>query len=304
LADGVLLVGPLDRVLYLRTLPAMDRLSAGHLAAIAAHAQEQFFPRGSTVITAGLTPNAFFIVVDGSVALERAGRREAVVGPGESIGLLPLLAGSAPGYEAIAVENTLTLRLDWEDHLDVCEWHFPIVEHYLEFVSQQMLVHVRERPNLLLTTAGQLYAMPAVTRRLNSAERFLVLTSTGTFPEESPDAVNELARHVGETEFSVGGVVWRQEEEADHFLVILQGELECRGIEGRQPVVLGPAHTVGMQEALGAEPRWAECVAVSPVRALRIEIAALYDILEDHFDMAIDFLALRAAELLRAEAER
>ena len=39
-ADAPLLVGPLDRVLYFRTLPEMDRLSAAHLAAIAAHARE------------------------------------------------------------------------------------------------------------------------------------------------------------------------------------------------------------------------------------------------------------------------
>lgn len=304
MADRVLLVGPLDRVLYLRTLPAMDRLSAGHLAAIAAHAQEQFFPRGSTVIGAGLAPNAFYIVVDGSVALKGAGRSDVLVGPGESIGLLPLLAGSAPGYEATAMENTLTLRLDWEDHLDVCEWNFPIVEHYLQFVSQQMIDHLRERPDLLLATAGRTRAMPAVSRRLNSAERFLALTCTAIFPAESPDAVNELARHVGETEFPQGAVVWRQGEEADHFLIILQGELECRGIEGRQPVALGPALTAGMQEAIAAEPRWAEFAAVRAVRALRVDTAALYDILEDHFDMAIDFLALRAGELLQAEAGR
>jgi len=98
--------------------------------------------------------------------------------------------------------------------------------------------------------------------------------------------------------------MWQRGEAADQFLIILQGELGCRGGQNTKPVVLGPAHTVGIQEAIAAQPRWAECVALSPVRALRIEIAALYDILEDHFDMAIDFLALRAGELLQAEAGR
>ncbi len=305
--DVALLVGPLDRVLYFRTLPAMDRLSAGHLAAIASHAREQFFPRESTLIGAGVRPEAFFLVVDGQVEVERLGAREAVVGPGEAIGLVPLLARSPVGYQAIAAENTLTLRLDWQDHLDVCELHFPIVEHYLRFVSTQTLAYLRENPDLLSRPrgdggGGDQPAVPIISRRLDVAERLLALSQSRVFPVESPDAVNELARHVVEVAFGPGQTLWRRGDPAEDFLVVLQGTIECRVGETGRVMALGAGQPLGVEEALGIEPRWYDLVATSAGRALRIGLAPLYDIMEDHFDLAVDFLALRAGELLRAQA--
>ncbi|MDH3457564.1 MAG: Crp/Fnr family transcriptional regulator, partial [Gemmatimonadota bacterium] len=149
MANATLLVGPLDRVLYFRTLPEMDRLSAAHLAAIAAHAREEFFPRGSTLIAADEQVETLYLVVDGQVALARSGQPEGEAGPGASVGLLHLLARTESGLEATAVTDTLTLRLDWDDHLDVCEEHFPILEQYLWHLSDRMVEQLQAAPELL-----------------------------------------------------------------------------------------------------------------------------------------------------------
>jgi CRP-like cAMP-binding protein len=297
--DAVLLVGPLDRVLYFRTLPEMDRLSAAHLAAIAAHAREEFFPRGSTIVAPDEQVDTLYLVVDGQVSLRRSGRLEGDVGPGASVGLLHLLARTASGLEATAVTDTLTLRLDWDDHLDVCEEHFPIVEQYLWHLSDRMVERLQATPQLL----SRPHAAPVLdvppSRDLDVVERLLTLHATGVFPHRAPDALGELARHVHEVRVAAGETVWRRGDPAEDFLVVVNGAMGCSAGPSHDPVLVGPSGVAGLHEALGYNDRWCDAVATSPSTVLRIDVESLLDIMEDHFDMAIDFVALRAAETLQ-----
>jgi len=298
-AETTLLVGPLDRVLYFRTLPEMDRLSAAHLAAIAAHAREEFFPRGSTLIASDEQVDTLFLVVDGQVALSRSGQAEGEAGPGASVGLLHLLARTERGLEAIAVTDTLTLRLDWDDHLDVCEEHFPIVEQYLWHLSDRMVEQLQAGPGLLHRPLSPPVLDLPEGRDLDIVERLLTLHATGVFPTRAPDALGELARHLEEVRFAPGTPVWHRGDPADDFLVVVDGEISCSAGARHTPILVGPAGVVGMHEALGYNDRWCDAVATTASTALRVDVEALLDILEDHFDMAIDFVALRAAETLR-----
>lgn len=299
MADASLLVGPLDRVLYFRTLPEMDRLSAAHLAAIAAHAREEFFARGSTLVAPNQQVETLFLVVDGQVALSRSGRSEGEVGPGSSVGLLHLLARAEAGLEATAVTDALTLRLDWDDHLDVCEEHFPIIEQYLWHLSDRMVEQLSATPQLLRRSPRVSELGLPEDRELDVVERLLALHATGVFPTRAPDALGELARHVDEVRFAPGTAVWGRSDPAYDFLVIVDGEIRCTVGAGHDAVLVGPAGVAGMHEAIGYNDRWCDAVAVSPCTALRVDVESLLDIMEDHFDMAIDFVALRAAETLR-----
>ncbi len=298
MASTTLLVGPLDRVLYFRTLPEMDRLSATHLAAIAAHASEEFFPRGSTLIAPDEQVETLYLVVDGQVSLARAGRPQGEVGPGASVGLLHLLARAHPGLHATAVTDTLTLRLDWDDHLDVCEEHFPIVEQYLWYLSDRLVEQLRGTPELLRRSPVAPMLHAPETRDLDVVERLLTLRGTGVFPNRAPDSLGELARHVKEARYARGTSVWHRGDPAEDFLVVVDGEISCAAGAARAQVPIGPGGVAGMHEALGYNDRWCDAIATSASRVLRVDVESLLDIMEDHFDMAIDFVALRAAELL------
>ena len=61
---------------------------------------------------------------------------------------------------------------------------------------------------------------------------------------------------------------------------------------------LHPGDTVGLADALGAGRRMLTVTADTDLRVLRIGLAPLLDIMEDHLDLALDFLALRASEIL------
>ncbi len=135
-------------------------------------------------------------------------------------------------------------------------------------------------------------------RELDVVERLLVLHATGVFPLRAPDALGELARHVEEVRVAPGSAVWGRGDPAYDFLAIVDGEIRCTVGAGQDAVFVGPAGVVGMHEAIGYNDRWCDAVAMTPCTALRIDVESLLDIMEDHFDMAIDFLALRAAETL------
>jgi hypothetical protein len=57
---------------------------------------------------------------------------------------------------------------------------------------------------------------------------------------------------------------------------------------------------VGNLESLAGDPRWFLARAETPLVVLRFETAAFLDQLEDHFDMAVDFMAALASIVLRA----
>jgi CRP-like cAMP-binding protein len=301
--DPALLVGPLDRVLFFKTLPAFEHLSAGNLAALAAHARETFLPKGSALLESPDVGRAFFVVVDGQVSVARSEQRQRDVGPGESVGLLDLLARSRRPFVATATVDTLAMRLDWEDHVELCEQHFPIVQQYLHYLSQTLVDILEVAPDLDAGAPRGGFAPPAG-RSLDVVERFLALRATGVFPVSAPDALAELARHVREVRFDAGEVVWRRGDRAEDFLAIVQGSLAhwCRADGTGVPVEA--VQTIGMYEALYQGDRLSDLTAATPVTALRIGVQAVLDIMEDHFDMAMDFLALHAAEVLRLEKAR
>lgn len=301
MADKVVFVGPLDRVLFLRSLPALDGLAPAHLAAIAQHARERFFPRGAVLFRREQPAEAVYLVVEGKVAVTRVGRSQHL-GPGEAVGFLDLLARAEHGVEARALVDTLTLELDWDAQLDVCEEHFPVLMQYVRYLAQ---LAIRE---LLQLSAEAPEVSPADlpvrgTGPLNFVERILVLSRSRAFSTSSLDALTELARHVTEVHLDAQQTVWQREEPADHFLLIASGIVRGDLPEGRA-LRARAASTLGMHEALRGESRWYSAAPETSAVALRIEVEPFVDILEDHFDLAVDFtsvLANRVIELLQRE---
>ena len=101
------------------------------------------------------------------------------------------------------------------------------------------------------------------------------------------------------TEVSIesGERLWRPGDRADHFLVIISGQVRC---------ATGPSWhchggegvTVGEFEALAGLKRRFEAEAEQPIRALRVETGAFLDILEDHPHMAVSVAGILADRYL------
>lgn len=308
MAAQSLFFGPL---LYFRTVPALDRLSSALLGAIAQHAEEEFFPAGSLLLQPDHAREAFFVIVEGKVSVREPDGREELLGPGQAVGFLHLLARSEEGLEAQAVWDTVALRVDWDAHLDACERYFPILEVHMGFLAQQCQEEVRRircgvptLPNLALETHGSVDALGTEGPEgfpptpLDLAQRLQALHRSRAFPSASMDALAELARHLEEVRHPAGSEYWAHGDPSGFFLLVASGRLILEGPGGSWSEALGPGEVAGRFEALAGLPREGSLRAEGPTVTLRVGLDALMDILEDHSTMAVEFTAGLAQELI------
>lgn len=310
MAAHSLFFGPL---LHFRTVPALDRLSSALLGAIAQHAEEDFFPAGSLLLQPDHPREAFFVIVEGKVSVREPDGREEILGPGEAVGFLHLLARSEEGLEARAVWDTVALRVDWDAHLDACERHFPILEVHMAFLAQRCqeeMGRIREAlppspPPAAASGEGEddreevpgAFPPPP----LNLVQRLHALHRSRTFPSASMDALAELARHLEEVRFGPGEAVWAEGDPSGFFLLVESGRLVLSGPGGSWRETSGPGDVPGRLEALAGLPRQGSLRAEAPAVTLRVGLEALMDIMEDHSTLALEYTAGLAQELIRLQ---
>ena len=289
MAPSTLFVGPLDRVLHLRALAPLEHLTAHQLSVLARYVEEVSWAAGSTVYRPGEPVDACYVIVDGRISMRGAVNRDA--GPRETIGFLDQVARTTRGLDAVAQTETLALRLDWDAQLEICEQHFWVLWQYIRYLAKQLAarnVRVAER-----TPAAPLKSGSGL---LNFAERMLTLGTTGVFPSNSMDAIAELARHVAETTAEPPDRLWVQGSPANEFWLVASGEVQA--IHDHDIEVIGAGAAAGMFEALAGMSRRSDAVVSDAVRALRISVEPFTDILEDHFEMGVDFMSSLARLLL------
>ena len=299
--------GPL---LYFRTLPALERLSSAQLGSIAQHAEEEFFPAGSLLLQPQRTREAFFVIVEGKVAVRGPGGREEVVGPGEAVGFFHLLARSDEELGARALWDTVALRVDWDAHLDVCERSFPIQEAHMGFLAQRCQEEVDRIRRAGFQPPGpalgpeEFYGAveeegPGAPGGLDLVQRLRALHRCRVFPSSNMDALAELTHHMVEVSLEPGLEFWRVGGKAEEILLLVAGRVLLEDPGGGWSEELHPGEVVGRFEALSGHARGSALRALVPTVALSLRLEPLLDILEDHFTMAVDFTAELAQELIQ-----
>lgn len=298
--DNVLFVGPLDRVLLLRTLPMLEGLDPTHLAAIAQHAHERFFAAGTTLQSGEDLTEAVQLIVEGEVEVRRKGGPVRVARPGEAVGFIETLSRLEQPLEVRATVDTVMLEFDSDAQIDVCEQHFPVVMQYLSYLARS-LIAARRRRSLASFEPIPLIAAQDFGPRLNFIERVLVLSRSRAFSSGCLDALCELAQHVVEVSWNDGDRIWSIGEPADSFYLLVSGSVTCSS-PSEDVFTTHPGRVIGIHEAICNGGRWYDARSVGTSIGLKIDTEPFIDILEDHFDLALDFMASLATELL-AELE-
>jgi CRP-like cAMP-binding protein len=286
----------MERVLQLRTLAPLDRLPPLYLGAIAQRAEERLFRRGALLLNPLNPVGAAYLVVEGQVTVSAGTNGRTEIGPGSTVGFLELLARLDHGVEARAMSDTLTLELDWDTHVGLCDDHFPILHNYLQFLAGQ-LVSDPARLGHGSGPAGPCVAGTADGRDLNLVERVLALSADHAFSDTSLDAIAELARHAIHVRQFAGQTIWRRGDDAGGFVLLTSGSVTCQAAAGRA-WQSEPTLALGLHEALAGSPRWFEATAATPVAGLEIQVAPLLDILEDHLELGIHLMSRLARQLL------
>jgi CRP-like cAMP-binding protein len=293
------LVGPLERALYLKTLPAFEGLGSAEIAAFAEHAIECRYRRGATVLKAGEPVTAFHVVVDGKLLTETPkDSQPAEAGPRATAGLLSLLARSTKGIKAIAIEDTLTLSLEADVVFDLLEDNFAIFLQFLRYLARRTLEERMDTPEWELLAPAQDEA--PVQKDLTIIDRLLYVKRPGTvFEHSSLAAVADMVAMTHELRFPAGTTLWTSGDRSDEAFIIVGGIVLCT-IQGTlTPFRCGPGYPLGNLERLCGEPRWYTAVTETEVVALRSDLDPFLDVLEDYPDMAKDLLIGMARNLIR-----
>jgi len=118
----------IDRVFLLQRVDVFANVPSHHLAHIALLSREVEADAGAVLLRADETADAMYVVIDGELRVERAGRAPFFVRSGEAIGALAILDDGPVGLEARVVRGSRLLRLTsralgdlLHDHPDVAE---------------------------------------------------------------------------------------------------------------------------------------------------------------------------------------
>jgi CRP-like cAMP-binding protein len=275
-------IGHIERILHLRKIPMIGTLPAPELGLMAEYARERFFPKGTVIFREGEPPSAVEYLVDGMVHVTRRGRLMGHAGAGAAVGGIGVLARDRDGIQAVAEADTLALELSADA---VCR---QLVELMRRVPAAMRL------PPLVPFDPGR----PGG-RDLDLVDRILVLRQSPPFARASVNALAELSRTMSEVHFEPGATIWSDGDPAGWILMILEGTLDCATAAGHT-FPLGPGSPAGALESTAEMPRWYTAVARTPVIALHDHVDELLDVLEDNFEMSLDYLAVLAKWLMDA----
>jgi CRP-like cAMP-binding protein len=302
MSETLRFVNPLETVLFLRTLPLLQGVGYDGLGLLARQAKERHFKRGSRLLDPDRAIASFFIVVDGEVRVTRDEVTEMIARSGDNIGFLYFLARVRRGVEAVALAETHALEFDSRSLLDVFEDHFSILRAAVRNISQVSWKLVRDSADGAYKAPREGAILPD--RTLDLVERIDLMRRSDVFQRASVDALAQMAMSMRETRLPPGEKLWSVGDPSGHLYMLLSGQVTCGFDKGARSFRAGPGYPLGNVENLAGLDRWYDAVADTEVRALRAETNVFLDILEDHFDLALEFLQASALNILQYMNER
>jgi len=292
-------VGPIDRLLYMRTLPQVAGLETRELAIIARQATEVYVRKGEIVLREGDPVDRMYVVVSGQIALTTHGVEIMRCLPGDNVGIIPALAKSEPRFEARATQDTVALSLDIDIMLAAMEENFHLFQNSLRSLAR---FHLDMMPDIIGGTrrapwVGEGVKVPD--RPLDVVERLVLLRRGNIFRNLGLEALVLMATSMEQQRWKAGTELWTPGEPADYLLVILDGE--CVGtLDDGTTFEAGRGYPLGNLETLARGERWYTAKATTDLITLRGNHEALFDVLEDDVDVAMHFIESVAAGAMNA----
>ena len=105
------LIVPREELRLLQGVPMFEPLSLALLEQLAGGMQEVAYPKGKTIIRQGDPGDAFYLLIDGSVNVDRDGAHVDDMGAGDSFGEVALISGEPRNATVIAAEKCRAFRL-------------------------------------------------------------------------------------------------------------------------------------------------------------------------------------------------
>lgn len=291
-------IGILQRILHLKAIPAARQLPYEALAALAESARERYFPKGSLLFDEDSPVPSINVIVDGRVRVMRGAFEVAHAGAGTPLGALGVLARVPLGLRGTAETDTMTLELESETFLEVCDDHFVIVHALLRYMAQWVTEIERREGPQGPPPGGCQPPRRLLGGDLDIVERIFYLRQFPVFSGASINSLAELSRGLTEVRFDAGVPLWAAGDASPYALLVVAGEIQAEAPGGGPRFRACPGWGIGHMEALAEQPRWYSAVTATPLVALHGSMEGLIDVFEDNTEMAMGFLSLLARGIL------
>ena len=290
-------VGPVERLIYLRTLPSFGTLPPSELAHMAHNTHERYFKRGARLLEEGREAAHVYFIVEGTVSTRRGGRIMQLIEPPWALLFLPGLGKDPQGTNRLAETYRGALVIIADDLLDAMEDNFSLLEAGIRQMSKQIAEQQERLESRGLLSRTEPTPGPPVPYPLDLVQRLVLLRRNGPFRKASLDPLSELARRYVEVRYEPGSILWRAGEPSDWGLHLVHGVVACSAPDGKRSFRMGHDSVLGLSEALGRAPRSYDAVAETQVVGLRAETENFIDMLEDNFDIGLAFMRFLATLL-------
>jgi len=286
---------PLDRLIYLRTLPTLGGLAGSGLTFVASQATERHFSAGELIYRPEEPIGVVHFIVEGQIRVEQEGLLLLETGPPFTIGFLPVLSGSPVGQKAIALEDTVTLEITRSDLFEIFEDDFGFLENGIRQLSRQFLECQRELEIRGLLERSEPEVTPYPHHALDLVER-LALIRNGPYAKVNLEPLVQLVRDAEEVRLEPGDLVWEEGDPSLWGLHIAHGVIRCESSE--RSFRMGPGSVLGLLDANGGLPRGYTAVAETKIVAMKATTETFFDVLEVNFPLALGLLAFFSGMVL------
>lgn len=106
------MISTIERVFFLKSIDFFRSIPSELLVRVASLAAEQRFDAGTDLMCEGDAGDCVYLVVEGKVAVRHQREELVQLGPRESVGEMSLLDSEPRSASVVALEDTLTLRVD------------------------------------------------------------------------------------------------------------------------------------------------------------------------------------------------
>jgi CRP-like cAMP-binding protein len=284
-----------ERAIYLRWFLGPDVGAAA--AEVVGFAREVAFREDERVYEEGGPSDAIYLIIEGTVELVSPEGRSWFFHARDGVGFLDALMGRPHARTAVARAFVRALRLDFDDWMDFLEDNFHLSQGAV--ISQARSLH--DVAKGLAPDGGFPTPAPSNGRNTTSfVDLLAALRANPVFFKASMQALVVLARLAEPRELQADEVLFAAGGERGLFMV-LDGLIESRGDDPELVARFGAGTLVhGLAPLMeGGPPITAR--AVEPTRVVRLRDEDLFDVMEDHFDVArsmMGFLAMERERLL------
>ena len=127
-----------EKVIFLQDIDIFEFTSTEDLARIAAITEELEFKAEEEISKEGDIPDSMYVVISGQVKLTRGGEEVMVAKEKDAFGTWALFDDEPLVVTATTLEDTLVLRIDREDFIDLLADYVAITQSVLKTMAKRL----------------------------------------------------------------------------------------------------------------------------------------------------------------------